>query len=268
MAGCIGGPASNERNGVVAASRRRAFSCGLLLTRLVRGRVSSCIANVCTISDYAPYANLDGSVDPVAEVTLLRAAEDARFFQELDKGFLHGEPNVQLLDLGWRDAPLRHSIAAEAVLAGGTIALDEVARLVADFRCLAPTSIVLAPMALGGHLDHSLVREAAVEVWPKDILLFYEDLPYACRMSPEVCAEQTRRCLPWPCERAPASPAQSGEKRRMALCYPSQIAAAVADEMQSHAAALGWTERLYGTQTALRRLTSLSRGREIDEDNG
>lgn len=233
-----------------------AFSCGLLLAKLVSASIPLRIANVCTVSDYAPYANLANSVDLTADITRLRAAEDFMFAMQLQHDFNSEHQQVELLDLGWKDAPLRHTIATEDVLGAGMVPPDEVARLVAVFRSLAPARVVLAPLALGGHMDHRLVRLAAIDAWSGSDLVFYEDLPYACRMPAEERTRQTRQALPPDFQCAQTLPAKSGEKRRRAMCYPSQIAAEVADEMELYGAARGWAERLYGSAAALRVLAS------------
>ena len=103
------------------------------------------------------------SVDKIGYITRLRAAEDASFVKHLQDDFASGHQYIHLLDLRWKDAPLRHDIATEDVLGGGLVPPDEVAKLSAVFRSLAPASVVLAPLALGGHLDHRLVRQAAMD---------------------------------------------------------------------------------------------------------
>jgi len=58
--------------------------------------------------------------------------------------------------------------------------------LQAKFRSLAEQFsgnplYVLSPLALGGHVDHILVRRAVESVWPQEQILYYEDFPYAGR---------------------------------------------------------------------------------------
>lgn len=234
-----------------------AFSCGLLLSKFATISVPVEILNVCTISVYAPYTRLARGADPQEEITQQRAREDIAFTEHLQLYSARKPLWAKLSDLGWKDAPLRHAIPAEEVFAGGAVPADETARLAGNYRSLAPASVVLVPMALGGHLDHRLVRDAAIDAWSEDELVFYEDLPYACRMSSVERKEQTRRLLPWACETARTPPAISGDKRRMALCYGSQIAPNVADEMEDYCAGLGSTERLHGSNAALRMLARL-----------
>lgn len=48
-------------------------------------------------------------------------------------------------------------------------------------KSLPRADAVIAPLGVGGHVDHRLVRRAAEEIWPEG-LSYYEDFPYASRM--------------------------------------------------------------------------------------
>jgi LmbE family N-acetylglucosaminyl deacetylase len=50
--------------------------------------------------------------------------------------------------------------------------------LVDRFRRFPPAAQVYAPLTVGHHVDHHLVRHVAARVWP-ETLLYYEDYPYA-----------------------------------------------------------------------------------------
>ncbi len=45
------------------------------------------------------------------------------------------------------------------------------------FRSLPPAGQIVAPLTVGHHVDHLLVRAAAEDVWAKG-LWYYEDYPY------------------------------------------------------------------------------------------
>jgi LmbE family N-acetylglucosaminyl deacetylase len=53
---------------------------------------------------------------------------------------------------------------------------DRVARAL---RSLLPADVVVAPLAVGNHVDHRLVRDAALQAVPAERLRFYEDRPYS-----------------------------------------------------------------------------------------
>ena len=234
-----------------------AFSCGLFLSQLLGAGVPVDIVNVCTVSDYAPYAE---SFDGAVRVSGLRAAEDEAFVAEVNAGGMGRKAKCKLLDLGWSDAPLRRAMATEDVLNGAKSSVEEVERLAEQFRKLPRAQIIVAPLAVGGgasHMDHRLVRDAAIAAWNADRLLFYEDLPYACRMDPVACSEETGKAAPWPTMPWHTAAAPAGAKHALAMHYGSQIAEAVAAEMETYGAALGCRERLHGAEAALETLDRL-----------
>jgi LmbE family N-acetylglucosaminyl deacetylase len=65
-------------------------------------------------------------------------------------------------------------------LFGPPAAVEEalVERLAARLRRLAPADRTVAPLAVGGHVDHRLLRTAAERVFGAD-LRYYEEFPYA-----------------------------------------------------------------------------------------
>jgi LmbE family N-acetylglucosaminyl deacetylase len=51
-------------------------------------------------------------------------------------------------------------------------------QIVSLFQAVPPAARVVAPLTVGHHVDHLLVRAAAEEVWPGNQLAYYEDYPY------------------------------------------------------------------------------------------
>jgi len=51
--------------------------------------------------------------------------------------------------------------------------------LVAQMQALPPAQQVVAPLAVGQHVDHQLTRLAAEQAFGSDALLYYEDYPYS-----------------------------------------------------------------------------------------
>lgn len=232
-----------------------AFSCGLLLSRLVPTKASVTIVNVFTISSYAPHLTQDCS-DPVLQVTSARRKEDEAFTGLLTKP--HDSRAVELLDLAWRDLPLRWSAEDEQALAPHALPVAEIEALCKTFAALPRHDLVLAPLALGGHVDHRLVREAAQQAFEPASLVFYEDLPYACRMTvAERQAAMLAHEMPSSEAWLPQDVTSAGLKRSYALCYPSQIAPDVADEMERYAEDNGWREHFLGDPEAMGKLHTM-----------
>jgi LmbE family N-acetylglucosaminyl deacetylase len=97
--------------------------------------------------------------------------------------------------------------------------LDELASRIA---ALPPAALLLAPLGVGGHVDHRLVRTAA-ERSGRD-LAFYEEFPYS-----EWKWFAVRRALErpreWASESLPLSATLADVKRDAILAYRSQVGA-------------------------------------------
>ncbi|SEB51714.1 N-acetylglucosaminyl deacetylase, LmbE family [Terriglobus roseus] len=233
-----------------------AFSCGLLLARLLQAGHSLCIANVCTISSYAPYLAV-GEGDRAQQVTKARREEDVRFADRLVTG-ANSASSVRRIDLDWQDLPLRWQKDDSASLAPSSLRPREVEALEEALRGLPSADIILCPKALGGHLDHRLVCRAAQRVFQASSMVFYEDLPYACGKLAKSSSELgdldgfeevwlgTKNVEP-------------RLKRDLCLSYPSQIDEAAAAAME-HYGQLHGGERFLALPGTLQRLRSALAG--------
>ncbi len=235
-----------------------AFSCSLTLSTLLGAGHNLTIVNVCTISRYAPYlVSEDAGADLTEQVTERRRNEDASFVETLCA--LAGVENsrVEFVDLKWQDVPIRWSVQDEHALALSGLPPAEVQALGDTFRMLPVFDIVLAPMALGGHIDHRLVLQAARQAFSASSLLFYEDLPYACRMAAqERMSDGVESDLESSAAWLPEQGLKNGLKLAFALCYPSQIAVDVAEEMENYAAEHGGRERFLAGPQVMRTLAA------------
>ena len=156
-----------------------AFSCGGIAARLADAGWRTVLATVFTRSvlpptGFALACQLDKGLPPELDYMALRRAEDLAAAAALG-----AEPRH--LDLP--EAPHRgyHSAAA---LFGPYVAADDVAPaltavLGALLAELAP-ALVLAPQALGNHVDHHRVVDAVAAI-PGLPVLWYRDAPYAMR---------------------------------------------------------------------------------------
>jgi LmbE family N-acetylglucosaminyl deacetylase len=141
-----------------------AFSLG---AALLDGRFpNATLANVFCISASAVNDN------QVKTVTSVRKSEDEEFFHSLDTPV-----NVVYLDR--LDAPLRLGIPDEEVCNSISLCEKELSYL-HDFIKSRSHSLLIAPLAIGGHVDHRLVYHTAC-ILARDgwSVAFYEDLPYA-----------------------------------------------------------------------------------------
>jgi hypothetical protein len=157
------------------------FSLYLSLSRWRSFPVKLNVVTVFTVSVYAPRAGLAARDSDTlrSTVTSLRKREDRRVFNLIDK-------RITVEDLGFLDAPLRFGITADLVCKPQSPSIEsrpEVEALSRHFRKYFLRGLVLAPLALGDHIDHLTVRAAAIRGSAPHKLAFYEDLPYATWVS-------------------------------------------------------------------------------------
>lgn len=157
------------------------FSLYLSLSRWRSQPLRLNVVTVFTVSVYAPRAGIvDRNSDTLrSTVTSLRKREDRRVFQLIDK-------KIALHDLDFLDAPLRLGIPVDLVCKPQISSIEsrpDVDTLSRQFRKYFVRGLVLAPLALGDHIDHLTVRAAAIKGSVPHKLAFYEDLPYATWVS-------------------------------------------------------------------------------------
>ena len=161
-----------------------ALSCGAQIAALTRTGATVLIVTVMAgdpdepeLSDYV--RSLHDRWQLAADAAAQRRAEDIAACAILGADHLH----LTVPDCIYRTdpatgAPLYLSdpdifgdvAPAEAYL------VDEIAAALAT---LPPAARMVAPLTVGHHVDHLLVRTSAERVWPKHDLWYYEDYPYA-----------------------------------------------------------------------------------------
>lgn len=168
---------SSPRRGVYLLSPHIddvAFSIG---GALLDGRFAPCvILNVFSVS----CCTRDDRSVSVPYVTNLRKTEDGKFFRKMI-------PACQIVNLDMLDAPLRLHIPEQEVfrVAESDADLSEVHTLCSVLAAISKwPGILLAPLALGKHVDHLIVHRAAGTLLRQGwAAAFYEDLPYAGGMT-------------------------------------------------------------------------------------
>jgi LmbE family N-acetylglucosaminyl deacetylase len=201
-----------------------AFSAGGFLRRLA-SLAETTVVTVFTCNVWAPHWS-SAERDPEA-VSRVRQAEDVRYCERV---------GVQRLALGLADAGLRgYDDESERL---GRRVDDGVA--VAVREGLAPllgkADVLLCPLGLGGHVDHEIVRDAAMAAGSKERLLcLYEDLPYASHLSAPEIEEHARRVAP---EARPQlfdlGPLWQRKLEDLSI-YRTQIRAQDIDDVRAHA---------------------------------
>lgn len=157
-----------------------AFSCGGTLARLAAGGWRVVVATLFTRSVASPTGfalacQLDKGLPASADYMALRRDEDAAACAAL---------GAVALWLDFAEAPHR-GYQSPAALFTPPHAADDIGPAVQDAitTLLAETapSLVLAPQAIGGHVDHVVVVNALRQL-PRTVpLLWWRDFPYAAR---------------------------------------------------------------------------------------
>lgn len=223
-----------------------AFSLGLSIGSWLDAGHAVTVVNCFTRSDYAPYADFEfiHSNDRLARVTALRLRED----QSWQKRYAG---KLQLADANLKDAPLRLHVAVNQVTSmpvnPDDKAMVKVPKVVAALRADA----IVLPLALGSHVDHLTAREAMRAELPVEMATaFYEDLPYAAwpgmtETIGRVAAELKQELEPVFVTQEETSEKAVERKRRLAVCYDSQIADEAAEVIAGFCVQYGGRERLW-----------------------
>jgi LmbE family N-acetylglucosaminyl deacetylase len=206
------------------------LSCGGTIHRQTRAGEGVLVVNVCAgVPDYrnlSPFAREKHAVwgDPV-DVVATRRAEDRQALAALGAQAVYWE----YLDAIYRSADGRTLYPSLKALFGELDPADAelVERLAGDITALCEAhsgAMIYAPLAVGGHVDHQLVRTAALRLVQRgQQVWFYEDFPYAW-WDPEGVQEALRdlevlgdwECEVWPIDVEP--------KIRAIARYQTQIA--------------------------------------------
>lgn len=230
-----------------------ALSLAMTIRGLARRGWRVRILNCFTVSDYAPHCVARGA----AEVGGVRNAEDREFASRV------GE-NVEVVDLGMEDAPIRLGCPVGQVRRSRPGRFEhEEARELADEVGRVADGMVLAPMGLGRHIDHLIAREAGIRLARAGRrVAFYEDLPYAAELR-ECCilraADLVARRLGARLQGGLARAGDSSAWKRFAIgAYGSQLSGAQIDAVIGYGERLGG-ERLWGTTVLDGMLPALER---------
>lgn len=151
-----------------------AFSIG---GALISGYITTgVVATIFSVSN----STIDEQERNVCCVTAARRKENGRFYSSLSA-------ELEIIYLDRLDAPLRLGVSEERVIenvqnASDHIEANHISSVIESL--LKPSSMLFAPLGLGGHIDHLLVHKVACAFAKNGrAIAFYEDLPYAARLS-------------------------------------------------------------------------------------
>jgi len=203
-------------------------------------------------------------IKDVKIVTAIRMDEDRSFFLELGR-------DVRAVWLGREDAPLRLGLPDESVFSCCRTDADlcETRHIVNRLRAeYSAGSLLLAPMGLGNHIDHLIVRDAALALLREGFSVgFYEDLPYAADVSENNVLEYSVQLGLLAGEELMLSAIETDiaiqEKIDLLSCYRSQMDSRTADRVRTHTERSGKgsvVERVWGPRRTVMALARCFRG--------
>jgi len=191
----------------------------------------------------------------------MRLREDEHFLrritQDLPKGLKN---NLYMIDLNLKDAPIRLRIPLEQLsdtpVNLADAAIEKIRKAITKQSDAGAMQALVVPAALGNHVDHLTVREAAMPVSPGIPRALYEDLPYATtHPSAATDLEALREAAEQRNE--PLNPvlyqidSAVERKRKLILGYASQIDDEAGTLISNFATRYNGGERLWANQAWL-----------------
>lgn len=116
--------------------------------------------------------------------------------------------------------------------------VEALATRLAGLAGVIRTTRRLVPLAVGGHVDHQLVRRAAERAWGETAVRYYEDFPYAAEPGAVVAVVGGDRS--WRGRRVTLDEADLAAKVAAVACYASQIGTFWEDYRSMEAAVRGF----------------------------
>jgi LmbE family N-acetylglucosaminyl deacetylase len=191
----------------------------------------------------------------------MRLREDEHFLrritQDLPKGLKN---NLHKIDLNLKDAPIRLRIPLEELsdtpANPADAAIEKIRKALTKQSEEDAMQALVLPAALGNHVDHLTVREAATSFAGGVPFAFYEDLPYAAtHPSAATDLEALREAAEQ--RKEPLSPvvyridSAVERKRKLILGYASQIDDEIGTLISDFAMRYNGGERLWANQAWL-----------------
>lgn len=148
-----------------------AFGLTLTISELVSNNIPVTIINCFTVTKWTAIPVADKSIDAVS---FLRKNEDVSFYKSFKR-------NINIINLDLLDAPLRNGYIFQSrpFEQNEWELIDNLGKLIEKHV----DGLLFCPLAIGNHIDHAVCREAVIRLYKNTNVIFFEDLPYARRIS-------------------------------------------------------------------------------------
>lgn len=188
----------------------------------------------------------------------MRLREDEHFLRHITHDLPKGlKKNLHMIDLNLKDAPIRLRIPlddlSDTPVNPTDHAIEKIRKALTKRSEAGTMNALVLPAALGNHVDHLTVREAALPFTAAIPAAFYEDLPYATtHPSAATDLESLREATTKRNE--PLSPvvyqidSAIERKRKLVLGYASQIDDEAGTLISNFATRYNGGERLWANQ--------------------
>jgi LmbE family N-acetylglucosaminyl deacetylase len=218
------------------------------------------LLNVFTRSRHAPYSDAAfvHENDELSYVSAMRLREDEHFVRRITQSLPKGlKNNLHMADLNLKDAPIRLRIPVEDLsdtqVNPADSSIEKVRKAIVKQSEYGAMEALVIPAALGNHIDHLTVREAAMSFTGGVASAFYEDLPYAAT-HPSVATDLQSLRESAAQRNDPLVPvvykieSAIEKKLRLLLGYASQIDSDAGTLISNFAARYDGGERLWANQ--------------------
>lgn len=164
-----------------------AFCMGGLLSECPPLGRNGLLVTFFTKSKHAPYHLWHGDVQ---RVSALRLLENNQFSQM---------SGLKSRNLNFSEGTLDGYSSIDELFDGRDVFTDRRAKLlyvrVTELAKKYIPKLVFVPLSIGSHIEHRMLRRVAEDVFPAELLAYYEDLPYAGKLDnvdclPEVSSHQ------------------------------------------------------------------------------
>ena len=225
-----------------------AFCLALHISKFVTGNLPVTLINCFTLS---AFTTIDCGVKGKDGVSLLRKSEDIEFNNLFNSA-------INIINLDLLDAPLRNNYIHQFFKFNPREV--EIIEEIKNFLTTNADGLILCPLALGNHIDHTICIEAVVKLYQNKQILFYEDLPYTARVGrDEINAhikDLEERLKVKLVSNIGGLQSCKIDKEQAIRVYKSQVNDEICAEIATYLEKLGG-ERLWGEEEVINRLKSV-----------